>query len=213
MHFQYELTGPHHSRIFNDIITLFQYLIFSLKNDNCLIKLSISHGLAQSAKLRFYSFIIRQFEDIMERTIEGAIEFPSQLAEHGEVKLERLEVVKTIGKLFDLRMGVNLVSNVLDIPDMFWLESELQGYYEAIRGIFLLTKVYFEISQRTVLLNKRADVLSDLLELLSDHHAHDEGTRQNIIIILLVAICLVIAVLEIAMKIFRLESERKNDSF
>ena len=52
---------------------------------------------------------------------------------------------------------------------MFWSEPGLEGLYTAIRG-------YLEISQRATLLNKRADILADLLSMLSDHLHSSEMT-------------------------------------
>ncbi len=52
----------------------------------------------------------------MEEKIENTIELPEQLAEYGEVKMDRTSVMKIVGDLFDFRMNVNLISNVLDIP-------------------------------------------------------------------------------------------------
>lgn len=40
-----------------------------------------------------------------------------------------------------MRINVNLVSNVLDTPEIFWSEPALEPLYRAIRG-------YLEISQR-----------------------------------------------------------------
>lgn len=54
--FQYDLEGPYQPRIYNDMITL--------KSNSALIKLTISHGLAQSVKLSL-------FENIMDETITG----------------------------------------------------------------------------------------------------------------------------------------------
>lgn len=52
----------------------------------------------------------------MEEKIENTIELPEQLAVYGEVKMDRTSVMKIVGDLFDFRMNVNLISNVLDIP-------------------------------------------------------------------------------------------------
>lgn len=41
--------------------------------------------------------------------------------------MDRPDVLKRIGELFELRMNVNLVSNVLDTPELFWSEPQLQG--------------------------------------------------------------------------------------
>lgn len=54
MHFQYDTTQKH-SRIFNDMLTL--------KSGNHMIKLTLSHGISQSA-------VLARYEDIMDNTIE-----------------------------------------------------------------------------------------------------------------------------------------------
>eukprot|EP00842_Homolaphlyctis_polyrhiza_P000373 jgi/Hompol1/1336/HPOL_003245-RA len=97
-HFQYDLLGPHQPRIFNDMITL--------KSSNPLIKLTISHGLAQSVKLAL-------FENIMETTIYNTTPLPRMMAKYGTVKMSRVEIMKIVGQLFKLKMNVNLISNVL----------------------------------------------------------------------------------------------------
>jgi uncharacterized Rmd1/YagE family protein len=56
MHFQYD-TMQAQPRIFNDMITL--------KSGNHMIKLTISHGVSQSA-------VLARFEDMMDSTIEVA---------------------------------------------------------------------------------------------------------------------------------------------
>jgi uncharacterized Rmd1/YagE family protein len=173
-----------------------------LKGTNPLIKLTISHGLAQSVKLSL-------FEHVMEEKIENTITLPQQLAEFGQVKMNRTSVMKIVGDLFDFRMNVNLISNVLDTPgktrnrltvELFWVERELLSLYMAIRG-------YFEISQRAALLNKRVEVVSDLLTMLSDHKASDDNTQITWIVIALVAGCVVVAFFEVWMKLVRLEAE------
>jgi uncharacterized Rmd1/YagE family protein len=57
MHFQYDTTQKH-SRIFNDMLTL--------KSGNHMIKLTLSHGISQSA-------VLARYEDIMDNTIEVRI--------------------------------------------------------------------------------------------------------------------------------------------
>lgn len=61
---RYDLEGPFQPRIFNDMITL--------KSGNQLIKLTISHAVAQSTKLL-------RFENMIEDTIEGAIPLPKMV--------------------------------------------------------------------------------------------------------------------------------------
>lgn len=54
IHFQYD-TSQMKPRIFNDMITL--------KSSNHMVKLTLSHGLSQSA-------VVARYEDIMDKTIE-----------------------------------------------------------------------------------------------------------------------------------------------
>ncbi|KAI8806719.1 hypothetical protein BJ742DRAFT_898277 [Cladochytrium replicatum] len=183
-HFQYDLSGPSQPRIFEDLITL--------RSGNPLIKLTISSGLAQSVKLAI-------FEKIMEETIEDTRPLPKMMAEVGDVKLPRTDVMRTIGHLFKLRMDVNLVSNVLDTPELFWSVPELEGLYNAVRA-------YLEISQRVSILNNRMEVLSDLLEVLSDHMNSNQMNVITWIIIVLICFAVVIAVLEVWVKMLRLEA-------
>ncbi|CAG8500655.1 16498_t:CDS:10 [Dentiscutata heterogama] len=145
-HFQYDLTSTRQPRIFNDMITL--------KSDNHMIKLTISHAMSQSTKLTFYEWQ-------MESTIERTKHIPKMLAQTGHLNLNRTQITKLSGEMFKLRMNVNLVSNVLDTPEIFWSEPSLEPLYSAIRA-------YLEISQRANLLNDRCKVISDLLDMLRE---------------------------------------------
>ena len=92
-------------RIYNDVITL--------KNpSNYMIKLTISHAIAQSVKLAL-------FEGLIEETIESTKQVPEIMAEEGKIKMSRHAINKKIGQLFIMRINVNLVSNVLDTPVCF----------------------------------------------------------------------------------------------
>lgn len=71
-----------------------------------------------------------------------------------------------------MRINVNLVSNILDTPEIFWSEPTLEPLYSAIRG-------YLEISQRVELLNQRVEVISDLLEMLKDHLNSSHGKKKK----------------------------------
>jgi uncharacterized Rmd1/YagE family protein len=99
-----------------------------------MIKLTISHAIAQSVKLAVY-------EGLIETTIENTRHIPRVLASTGKIDMTRTAINKKIGQLFVMRIHVNLVSNVLDVPEIFWSEPALQPLYTAIRK-------YLEISQR-----------------------------------------------------------------
>ncbi|KAI8909092.1 hypothetical protein EDD86DRAFT_191382 [Gorgonomyces haynaldii] len=183
-HFQYELSTSKQARIFNDMITL--------KSSSPLMKLTISHGLAQSVKLSIY-------ENIIDETIQGTIPISKMMAKYGKVKMSRSKIMKIVGQLYRLKMNVNLVSNVLDKPEFFWSEPRLEPLYIAVRS-------YLEIPQRVELLNKRADVLTDLLEMLTDHMNSNEMTYITWIVIILVFLAAVTALSEVGVKLLRLQA-------
>lgn len=91
-HFEYnqDIARP---RMFNDMITL--------RSGDHMIKLSMSHAIAQSTKLGF-------FEERMAETMGEAAHVPRRLALRGELGMKREEVVKILGKLFMSRVDVNL---------------------------------------------------------------------------------------------------------
>lgn len=64
--------------------------------------------------------------------------------------------MKLTGSLFKLRRDVNLVSNVLDVPGLFWSEASLRGLYDAVRE-------YMEIGGRVQGLNEKLGVASDFV--------------------------------------------------
>jgi uncharacterized Rmd1/YagE family protein len=67
-----------------------------------------------------------------------------------------MDALKLTGKLFRLRRDVNLVSNVLDTPELFWSEASLKGLYDAV-------KEYMEIKERVKVLNEKIVVASDFV--------------------------------------------------
>lgn len=86
---------------------------------------------------------------------------PKQLATSGALQLRRHEALKLTGSLFKLRRDVNLVSNVLDVPELFWSEASLKELYDAVRD-------YMEIKPRVQVLNEKLGVASDFVSQLTN---------------------------------------------
>lgn len=91
-HFQYD-SSAEKPRIYNDMITL--------RTSDHMIKLAMSHAIAQSTKLSF-------FEERMQRTMSEAQYVPRRLALEGRLGMSRKEVVSLVGRLFEGRVDVNL---------------------------------------------------------------------------------------------------------
>ncbi|KAI9138477.1 hypothetical protein BKA69DRAFT_1031423 [Paraphysoderma sedebokerense] len=182
--FQYDTLPNYQPRIYNDMITL--------KTGNHMVKLTISHALSQSVKLTLY-------EGKIDDSLDETKHLPRLLAARGDVKMSRRDITKLIGKLFKVRMSVNLVSNVLDIPELFWAEPSLEPLYHAIVS-------YLEIPQRVKTVNLRTEVISDLLDMLSSHMNSSKMDYLTWIIIILIAVDVVVLLLEIFVKAIKTQT-------
>ncbi|KUI70333.1 Sad1-interacting factor 3 [Cytospora mali] len=191
-HFEYS-ADIKHPRIFNDMITL-------LPRSDHMVKLTISHAVAQSTKLC-------NFEERMSDTMKYAEPVPKRLAMTGELSLGRTEIVKLLGRLFKSRVDINLSSNILPVPNFFW-ESEptLHPLYMAIRD-------YLEIDPRIVVLNERCRVFLDLAEILSDTVADAKMSAITWIVIVLIVISICVTVSEVGLRfaILQKSSGRGNE--
>ncbi|KAJ7035650.1 hypothetical protein C8F04DRAFT_1098024 [Mycena alexandri] len=164
-------------RIYNDF--------FTLKSRSHLLKLSISHALAQSTLLAHY-------ETNAQRVLSSplTLSIPNQLATSGALNLRRHDALKLTGSLFKLRRDINLVSNVLDVPELFWSEASLKELYDAVRE-------YMEIKGRVQVLNEKLAVASDFLDAIHDHLNNFAMERITWIIIWLIVAAILVELGEI----------------
>lgn len=168
------------ARLYNDII--------NLKTGNHMVKLTISHALAQSVKLSYY-------EEIIEDTIDQTKNLPLDVALTGRIPLSRTNITKMIGKLFVMRIDVNLISNVLDTPELFWYRPSFLKLYQTVRG-------YLEISQRVEVLNQRVTVISDLLDMLRENLNIGHGETLEWIVIILIGMEILIGIVTICLEVY-----------
>ncbi|KAL7270431.1 sporulation protein rmd1 [Rhizina undulata] len=179
--FNFYVTSSYQPRIYNDFITL-------KDGRNYMIKLSISHAIAQSVKISL-------FEDLVDNTIEDTKSIPQDIATTGKVKMSRRDIMKHIGELFILRININLQGSVLDSPELMWAEPQLEPVYQAARS-------YLEINQRVSLLNQRLDVIGDLLQMLKEQMSHSQGEHLEWIVIVLIAAEILVAVVNVVVDLF-----------
>lgn len=177
LHFHYAASSDEKPHVFNDVITL--------SSNNHMIKLAMSHAAAQSTKLC-------GFEDRMQTNMHDVKNLPKTLALTGRLGLNREQVLRMSGKLFKLRVDVNLSSNVLDTPDFFWTsEPSLYPLYDAIRE-------YLEIDQRILVLNERCSVFLEFTSVLADTVAEFNMDRITVIVIVLIIVSICVSLTEIA---------------
>lgn len=154
--FNFYYTREYQARIYNDFIAL-------RDKNNYMTKLAISHALAQSVKTSL-------FEELIASTIDTCKDIPTQIALTGTIALSRTEINMQIGELFILRINIHLNGSVLDTPELFWVEPQLEPVYQAVRS-------YLEMDQRVGLLTQRLDVIADLLAVLKEQLSHGHGEK------------------------------------
>ncbi|RDW59652.1 putative RMD1 [Coleophoma cylindrospora] len=177
--FNFYYTREYQARIYNDFITL-------REKNNYMTKLAISHALAQSTSL---------FEELVDNTIETCKDIPTQIATTGKIALTSKEINMQIGELFILRINIHLNGSVLDTPELFWVEPQLEPVYQAVRS-------YMEMDQRVRLLTERLDVIGDLLSVLKDQLSHGHGEKLEWIVIVLIAAEILVAAINIVVDLY-----------
>lgn len=153
-----------------------------LQNKSSPTKLAISYGLAQSVKLTI-------FEEAIQKTIVYSQQIPAGLAKRGKISLSHREISKKMGEIFLERSFVNLHTEILDTPEFFWDNPELEPFYKR-------TIHYLDVSKRIEILNRRLAVVHDLFEILSNELKHQYSARLEWTIIILIVIEVILVLLK-----------------
>ncbi len=176
-----------------DNITIANDVIVLSERTTVQMRLAVSFAIAQSS-------ILSIFEARIEEKIEEYKFIPETLALCGKVKLSQKELGNMIGEVFVIRHDVNLHSEILDIPDYFWKE-------QAIEPLYRMTMMYLEIEPRTEVVNKRLDLLRELLRLLQHQHENDHAVKLEWIVIWLIVVSVVLELMVIVGKLLNFDIE------
>ncbi|SOV22276.1 conserved protein, unknown function [Plasmodium sp. DRC-Itaito] len=151
-------------KIKNDVIYIYTKDIFE--------KLSYSYAFAQSVKLSY-------FENVVDDTIEKTKSIP------GKIQLKKNDISKKIGELFVNRFYINMNTDMLDTPEIFWDHDDFTDTYEYFRK-------YLDISKRVEILNHRLDIIKDLYDMLQNELTIQHGYKLEWIVIYLICIEVII---------------------
>ena len=157
------------SGITDEVIVLNEGSVASVKE-----KLAFSNGLADSVKLGI-------LERMMDEHIEKVRNIPSSLISGGRIGLGRKEMLSLIGELLHFRAQLNLNSDLIDTPELYWSEPKLEDLYIKISRVL-------ETRRRTATLNKKLDYAKEMAQVLSDHLAEKHGLKLEWGIIALIAV-------------------------
>ncbi len=137
-------------------------------------KLACSYALAQSAKLG-------GFENTIQNIFEQAKMLPECMARKGKIHLSSKAIRKLMGRIFVERNSINLHLKLLDTPNFFWDNTELEPLYDMIIK-------YMAQERRVNILNQQLVVLHELLDMLTTEIHNQLSSRLEWVVIILIAL-------------------------
>lgn len=137
-------------------------------------KLAFSNGLADSVKLGV-------LEQLLDELIDKIRNVPGAFQTGGRVLVSRRQVLRLLGDLMQFRAQLNLNSDLLDTPDVYWSEPRLEELYLRMSRVL-------ETRRRTAILNKKLDYAKETAQMLSDHLSEKHGLKLEWGIIILIAV-------------------------
>ena len=143
-----------------------------LDDSSSIFKIAISQAISQNIKLQ-------QFEEELQTSIDNNSNIPLQLSTTGKIKLTKKEISKKIGELFLVKSKINLHYDLLDTPEFFWEYPQYENQYEKIVK-------YLDIKSRVEVLNKKVEIIQELLHVLGDEQKHKYSSFLEWIIIILI---------------------------
>jgi uncharacterized Rmd1/YagE family protein len=150
----------------------------TLPDNKTMTLLTVSHALAQSAKLG-------RFEVIAEQTIKDNAYLSHTLAKIGKIPLSRKKLSMLRGALFSTKSDILLHFNLLDTPEFFWEYPEQEQKY-------LTVSKYLDLKPRVELLTMKLATINELHEMLAAEQNHKHSSFLEWIIIILIAVEIVL---------------------
>lgn len=141
-------------------------------------QLAFSHGIANSVKLAI-------LETELEHFITQIKDLPEILSSkhryNSKVTFDRRDALNRLSSLLKFRAHLNLHSGLLETPDLYWDDSQLEHHFSSISE-------ELDIKSRVSTLNKKLDYAKDIAELLKEYLTERHSLALEWCIIILIAI-------------------------
>lgn len=145
-----------------------------LRETIILEKFAFSNAMAQSVNLAIKEANLDAFVESIEPKTE-------ELQDGKDVKITRRDLNRKLGEIFLLRHDINLRSDLLDTPDVYWEREELETLYRSMC-------TYLNIPKRTKVMNEKLNYCTHILELFSNQMNDTRHVRLEWLIIVLILI-------------------------
>lgn len=166
-----------------DAVTISNDVIIMPEFSPAKVRLSISFAIAQSA-------VLAVFEERVNQKICSYQYIPEVLSAVGRLSFSPQELGNMTGEIYVIRHDINLHTEILDTPDFFWKEDI------KLERIYLMTERYLDMDNRIAVLNKRLDMLRELLSVLSRQHQNSHLIKLEWIIVWLIVVSIVLELVQ-----------------
>ena len=122
-----------------------------------------------------------RLEATLDSHIEKTREFTESLSRGRKLNISEKAVLQSTGRLFLMRGKLNLYSELIETPDLYWSEPQLEKIYRQISR-------NLDIQPRISILNTKLDYATDEARALMAVLNEKKGTRLEWIIIYLITV-------------------------
>ncbi|AOA64158.1 uncharacterized protein PAS_chr3_0804 [Komagataella phaffii GS115] len=143
-------------------------------NDRLLDKIAFAYGLARSTRTAV-------IESSLERHIQMTKKTTENLSTGIKLGVDAKEVLKSTGRLLLLRGKLNLYSELIETPDLYWSEPHLEKIYKDISKTL-------DVNPRISILNRKLDYATEESKSLLATLNEEKSVRLEWIIIYLIMI-------------------------
>lgn len=140
-------------------------------------KAAFAVGLSRSTRLSI-------LEESLEKHIQLTRENSEVLSKGLKLKTKESEILKLTGRLFLIRGKLNLYSELIETPDLYWSEPNMEKIYESVSR-------RLDIQLRILIMNRKLDYVTEEQRALLSVLNEKKGTRLEwtIIILIMVEVC------------------------
>ena len=159
------------SRLAGDVIQ-----IATRQDEQCqlLDQFAFSHAVALSVKLGIWEMILDEYINSVGWITEN-------MRAGKSIKLTRDEVFRKTGEILSLKHSINLESDLLDLPDIYWDRNDQELLFSSLSA-------NLNMRRRTNVINEKLNNCCDLMNLLSSHMNDRHHLRLEWMIIALITV-------------------------
>ncbi|KAG7193993.1 uncharacterized protein KQ657_005192 [Scheffersomyces spartinae] len=137
-------------------------------------KAAFAMGFSRSTRLAI-------LENALDKHLQSTRANSERMSRGMKIDTNEGELLRLTGRLFLLRGKLNLYSELIEVPDLYWTEPTLEVIYEDVSKIL-------DISTRISILNRKLDYATDEQRAFLGVLNEKKGTRLEWIIIILITV-------------------------